>query len=264
MGLNKDVLLEVKDYIAMVTLNRPEVLNAFDSGLLEGLKEAAEKLHNDTEARVVILTGSGDKAFCAGLDLKKAAAGLEQALGVFAGKIRSEYEANKIVRNVFAMYDTLPIPVIGAINGYCLGMGFELALACDIRLAADTAVFSMPEVVIGTVPDCGGTQRLPRIVGLGKAKELIFTGRRFDAAEALRIGLVEHVYPKDRLMEEAKKMAAEIAAVSPALIQGSKYAINVAMSYPMEIGLNFETSMAVMTRQDVSKGAGTRLKEIKA
>ena len=264
MGLNKDVLLEVKDHIATVTLHRPEALNAFDGGLLDGLKEASEQILNDTEVRVVILTGAGDKAFCAGLDLKKAAAGLETMFGAFIGKYRNEFEANQYIRDVFRMYYQFPVPVIGAINGYCLGMGCQLALTCDIRLAADTAVFSMPELVIGTVPDCGGTQYLPRIVGAAKAKELIFTGCRVDAAEALRIGLVEHVYPKDKLMEEARRLAEQIAAVSPALIQGAKRAINVAGSYPLDIGLDFETSMAVMTRQDIGKGAGARLKEIKS
>jgi len=191
MGLSKEVLLEVKGAIATVTLNRPEVLNAFDSTLVNGLKAAAVQIQDDPGIRVVILTGAGDKSFCAGIDLKKAVGGTEAVFsGISTKKDLSEYEFNKIIRDVFATYDTMPVPVIAAINGYCLGMGLELALACDIRIAAETASFSIPEVTIGTIPDCGGTQRLPRIVGPGKAKELIFTGRRIDAAEALRIGLV--------------------------------------------------------------------------
>ncbi len=265
MGLNKEVLLDIKDTIATVTLNRPEVLNAFDSSLVNGLKAAAEKILADTETRVIILTGAGDRAFCAGLDLKKAMVGMNAVFGdISANEVRSEFEFNKIIRDVFTTYDTMPVPVIAAINGHCLGMGFELALACDIRIAAETAFFSIPEVTIGTIPDCGGTQRLPRIVGPGKAKELIFTGRRIDAAEALRIGMVEHVYPRDKLMEEARKLATEIAAMAPALIQGAKNAINVALSYPLDVGLDFETSTAVMTRQDLGKGAGARLKDVKS
>jgi enoyl-CoA hydratase/carnithine racemase len=263
MALNKEVLLEIKDKIATVTLNRPEVLNAFDGGIRDGLQAAAEQILSDIDVRVAILTGAGDRSFCAGIDLKKAASGTE-VFGIWANKVRSEFEGNQILRNLFTMYDTLPVPVIAAINGYCLGMGFELALACDIRIASETSVFSIPEVTIGTTPDCGGTQRLPRIVGMGKAKELIYTGRRIDAAEALRIGLVEHVYPKDKLMEEARKLAQEIAAIAPPLIQGCKRAINAAMSYPMDIGLNYETSMAVMTRQNIGQGASARLKEVKS
>lgn len=255
------MLLEVKDKVATIILNRPEVMNAFDGGILNGLKAAAEHIESEPEIRVAIITGAGDHSFSSGLDLKMASSGEAFMLSHAA---RSELEANQRARDVYTLYELLPVPVIAAINGYCLGMGFELALACDIRVASETAIFSLPEVQMGSIPDLGGTQHLPRIVGTGKAKELIYTGRRIDAAEALRIGLVEHVYPKDKLMEEARKLAEEIASLTPALVQGAKRAINVAMSYPLEIGLNYETSTAVNTRQDMKQGAGSLLKKAKS
>jgi len=264
MAQSKKVLLEVQNKVATVTLNRPEVMNAFDGGILEGLKAAAEHVKADREIRVAVVTGAGDRSFCAGLDLKMASSGEGIASLVPTHTARSEFEANQSGRDVYTMYEMLPVPVIAAINGYCFGIGLELVLACDIRIASETAIFSIPEVQLGTIPDFGGTQRLPRIVGIGKAKELIYTGRRIDAAEALRIGLVEHVYPKDKLMEEVKKLAEEIASISPDLVQGAKRAVNVAMSYPLEIGLNYETLTAVNTRQDIKQGAGSLLGKTKS
>ena len=187
MTKNNAVLLDVKDKVATITLNRPEVRNAFNADLLAGLKAAAEGILAQPDIRVAILTGAGDKAFCAGLDLKAAMAGKDI---MPPNTARSEFEALQMGGGIYTMVENLPVPVIAAINGYCLGIGFEMSLTCDIRLASDTAIFSIPEVQLGTIPDFGGTQRLTRLVGPGKAKELIFTGRRIDAAEALRIGLV--------------------------------------------------------------------------
>lgn len=261
MTKSKAVLLDVQDKVATITLNRPEVRNAFNADILEGLKAAAENILAQPEIRVAIITGAGDRAFCAGLDLKAAMAG-EDIMPACA--VRSEFEALQMGGQVYTMLENLPVPVIAAINGYCLGIGFELSLVCDIRLASQTAIFSIPEVQLGTIPDFGGTQRLTRLVGAGKAKELIFTGRRIDAAEALRIGLVQHVYPLDKLMEEAKKLAQEIASVAPPLIQGAKRAINVAMSYPLDIGLSYETILAVSTRQDIKQGSASLLEKSKS
>lgn len=258
MPQSETVLLEVQGKVAIITLNRPEVMNAFNKDILDGLKTAAEHIKSEPEIRVAIITGAGDRSFCAGLDLKMASEAF-----TLTDAAHSEFEELKNGKEVYTMYEVLPVPVIGAINGYCLGIGFELALVCDIRIAAETAIFSIPEVQLGTIPDFGGTQRLPRIVGVGKAKELIYTGRRIDAAEALRIGLVEHIYPKDKLMEEARKLAGEIASFTPALVQGAKRAVNVAMSYPLEIGLNYETITATSTRQNISQGAGSMLKKTK-
>jgi enoyl-CoA hydratase len=261
MSKNNAVLFEVKDKVAMITINRPEVRNAFNTEVLGGLKVAAEQILSKTEVRVAILTGAGDRAFCAGLDLKAAMAG--EAI-IPPRAVRSEFEAVQIGGQVYTMIENLPVPVIAAINGYCLGIGLEMTLACDIRLASETAIFSIPEVQLGTIPDFGGTQRLTKLIGAGKAKELIFTGRRIDAAEALRIGLVQHVYPADKLMDEAKKLAQEIAAIAPPLIEGAKRAINVAMSYPLDIGLSYETITAVGTRQNLEQGAASLLEKSKS
>lgn len=262
MTENKKVLLEVEDKVALITLNRPEIRNAIDGDVIEGLGAAAERILSETEIRVAIITGAGDRAFTSGLDLKAAMAGEEGILTSRA--VRSEFEALQLAGQIYTRFETLPVPVIAAINGYCFGIGLELAMVCDIRLASETAFFSVPEVQMGSIPDVGGTQRLTKIVGAGKAKELIFTGRRIDAAEALTIGLVEHVYPLDKLMEEAKKLAQEIASVAPALIQGAKRAINVAVSYPLELGLNYEAVTAVTSRQDMRQGSASLLEKSKS
>jgi enoyl-CoA hydratase len=256
---NKVVLFEVHDKVATVTINRPEVRNAVNGDVLAGLAEAVENILAQTEIRAVILTGAGDRAFSAGLDLKAASSG--GAGIVLTHATRSEFETLEMGGRVYRALEALPVPVIAAVNGFCLGMAFELSLVCDIRLAAETAFFSIPEVQLGTIPDFGGTQRLTKLIGAGKAKELIFTGRRIDAAEALRIGLVQHIYPLDKLMEEANKMAQEIAAIAPPLIQGAKRAINVAVSYPLDIGLGYETMNAVSTRQNIQDGAADLLKK---
>jgi enoyl-CoA hydratase len=262
MSRSKAVLFEVQDKVAMVTINRPEVRNAVNGEVLEGLAEAAENILSQTEIRAVILTGAGDRAFSAGLDLK--AATTAGAGIVLTHATRSEFETLQMGGRVYMALEALPVPVIAAINGYCLGMAFELALVCDIRLASESAIFSIPEVQLGTIPDFGGTQRLTKLIGAGKAKELIFTGRRIDAAEALRIGLVQHVYPLNILMEEARKLAQEIAAIAPPLIQGAKRAINVAMSYPLDMGLNYETITAASTRQNIQQGAASLLEKSKS
>jgi len=259
---SKVVLLDVHDKVATITLNRPEVRNAVNGELLDGLAEAAQSILSQTEIRVAILTGAGDRAFSAGLDLKSAsAAGADTVL---KGTTRSEVENLQAGGRIYLALENLPVPVIAAVNGYCLGMAMEMVLACDIRLASETAIFSIPEVQLGTIPDFGGTQRLTKLIGAGKAKELIFTGRRIDAAEALRIGLVQHVYPLDKLMEEARKLAQEIAAIAPPLIQGAKRSINVAMSYPLDIGLTFENLNAVSTRQNIQQGAAGLLEKSKS
>ena len=262
MAKSRAVLFEVQDRVAIVTINRPEVRNAVNNDVLEGLAEAAENVLAQTEIRAVIVTGAGDRAFSAGLDLKAASAG--GAGTVLTRASRSEFETLQVAGRGYMAIEALPVPVIAAINGYCLGMAFELALVCDIRLASETAIFSIPEVQLGTIPDFGGTQRLTKLVGAGKAKELIFTGRRIDAAEALRIGLVQHVYPLNGLMGEAIKLAQEIAAIAPPLIQGAKRAINVAMSYPLDIGLRYETITAVNTRQNIEQGAASLLEKSKS
>jgi enoyl-CoA hydratase len=241
-----DVLLEEKDHIAQITLNRPQARNAIGRGVVNGLAEAADHIRQNREIRVAIITGAGDKSFSAGLDIKKEQAG-ENILDL--GRMRSLYDGLERCRDILTMLERSPVPVIAAINGYCLGGGVEIALCCDIRLAADHAVFSMPEAGLGIVPDFGGSARLPRAIGAAMAKELMLTCRRIDAREALRIGLVQHIYPGDHLMAEAWKMAAEIAAVHPAVSQGIKRVANLSASSPLETALYFETATSLYSSQ---------------
>ncbi len=243
MPVFQDVLLEKKNHIAQLTLNRPQSLNAISRELIGGLIEAAEYIEHDSEIRVVIITGAGDRAFCAGLDLKKSIQPGETILDKW--NVRTVHDALENCRNSLTMYEKLPIPIIAAINGYCLGGGIEISLVCDIRLASDDAIFAMPESKLGIVPDIGGSSRLPRMIGAGMAKELLYTGRRIDAREALRIGLVQHVYPKIELMTEAWKLAEEIAAVNPSVTQGIKLVVNNSMSSPLDAALSFETATSL-------------------
>jgi len=251
---NQDaVRLDIEDTIATVLLNRPEALNAFNQEVLLGLQQTAQAIKENPEVRVVIITGAGDKAFSAGLDLKMVASGSGPT--EIGPSYRQGYDSLYSLKMIFTMYEELATPVIAAINGYCLGAALELILCCDIRLACDTAIFGLPEIQLGVIPDLGSTQRLPRIVGPGIAKELILTGRRIDAAEALRVRLVGHVYPKDQLMVEAKKLAEEIAKINPRLIQGAKRATTLALSTPLDIGLRMETDICL------GSGSGTEMGE---
>ena len=253
MAKSEKVLLKIEGGVATITLNRPDKLNAMDGEVWLGLEEAAGEIKHQPEVRVAILTGAGDRAFSAGVDLKAITSPEGISLGL---PLRSGFEGMQRMKEIFSMYENLPVPVIAAINGYCIGAGLELVLACDIRVASESAIFSIPEITLGIIPDMGGTQRLPRIVGPGKAKELIYTGRRIDAAEALRIGLVDHVYPQDSLLSEARQLAEEIASQAPAAVQGAKRAINVAMSHSLEVGLTYETATAL-----TSMGAAEKLRE---
>ena len=194
---------EVEEGIALVTLKRPEALNALSQSLLEELAEIPELVQQDPEVRAVIFTGEG-KAFAAGADLKEIAAIKDPFMG-------REYAL--FGQRVFAEIAALPVPTIAAINGYALGGGLELALACDLRVAAKTAKLGLPEVGLGLIPGFGGTQRLPRLIGRGRALDLIFTGRHVDAEEALFLGLVNRV--AEDALEEAKKLAQKILKNAP-------------------------------------------------
>jgi enoyl-CoA hydratase len=240
MFKTEKVLLELKDAVAVITLNRPEKSNAFDGDVWLGLEEAARQIKFNPGVKAAVLAGAG-RAFCGGLDIKAA---LSEGVSLGDRTLRDGFETLQYLSGIFTLYETLPVPVIAAVNGGCIGVGMELALACDIRIASQQALFSIPEVVYGIIADCGGTQRLPRIVGPGMAKELVLTGRRIDASEALRIGLVNHVYPEETLMEEAFKMAQEIVALPETAVQASKRALNAAMNSAMGMGLYYETATA--------------------
>ncbi len=246
------VRLDIDGAIATVTLNRPEAMNAFSPAVWAGLEKTAQAIKETPDIRAVIVTGAGDRAFSAGLDLKAMASGAGSGPPQ-RGTLRQGFDTLHALKSIL-VYADLAVPVIAAINGYCLGVGMEFTLACDIRLACDTAVFGLPEIQLGVMPDVGSTQRLPRIVGVSMAKELIFTGRRISAAEALRIGLVNHVYPKDQLMPEARKLAEEIAKQTPSIVQGAKRAVNLTQSVPLDVGLRIETEICLASGSGAGMG----------
>ena len=226
------ILEERQDRVAVLTLNRPEVMNSFNFPMLLALKERVEAVHFDPEVRVVIIAGAGPKAFCAGADLKERASMSEMQVREFIFTIR----------NLFTFIEYLNKPVIAAVNGIALGGGTELALACDIRIASATASMGLTETRLAIIPGAGGTQRLPRLIGRGKAKELIFTGRRVDAQEALQIGLVNKVCPPESLLEECRAMAGMICEAGPIAIQQAKYAINYGLEADLHTGLAIESN----------------------
>ncbi|WP_022818721.1 enoyl-CoA hydratase-related protein [Fusobacterium russii] len=218
-----------ENFIAVLTINRPNALNALNSKVLDELRETFDKIDLET-TRVVIITGAGEKSFVAGADISE----------MSTASISEAEKFGKKGNDVFRKIETFPLPVIAAINGFALGGGCELAMSCDIRICSENAVFGQPEVGLGITPGFGGTQRLARLVGLGKAKELIYTGNNIKAEEALKIGLVNHVYPLENLMEEAVKLAAKIAKNAPIAVRASKKAINTGIDTDMDRAIIIE------------------------
>lgn len=226
----KKVLVEKEGPVATLTINNPKALNALSTAVLQDLEEAVNDVKNDDDIYAVIITGAGPKSFVAGADIAEMKdKTVEEAAqyGAFGNKVFREIE-------------TMEKPVIAAINGFALGGGNELAMACDIRLAAENAVFGQPEVGLGITPGFGGTQRLARIVPVGIAKEIIYTGRNIKAPKALEIGLVNAVYPQEELMAAAKKMANGIAKNAPKAVAASKNAINKGLDGTMDEGIAIE------------------------
>lgn len=226
----KNILLEKEGHLAIVTINRPKALNALNSETLRDLDVVLEDLENDNNIYSVILTGSGEKAFVAGADISEM-------------KDLSEEEGREfglLGNRVFRRLEKLDKPVIAAISGFALGGGCELAMACDIRIASEKARFAQPEAGLGITPGFGGTQRLPRLVGEGRAKELIYTCAMIKADEALRIGLVNKVVPLDTLMEEAKNMANTIIANGPIAVKLCKDAINRGIQVDIDEAIEIE------------------------
>ena len=231
--MEEEILLkQEKEQICILTLNRPQVMNAFNFDLLHALKREIDSIRFRRDIRVVIITGAGDRAFCAGADLKERATMPED-------KVR---EFIYTIRNLFTDIANLPKPVIAAVNGVALGGGTELALACDIRIASENATLGLTETRLAIIPGAGGTQRLPRIVGVAKAKELIFTGKRVSAKEALDIGLVNRICTLENLLSECEKLAMEICETGPIAIEQAKYAINKGIEVDINTGLAIESN----------------------
>ncbi|MBA4494264.1 enoyl-CoA hydratase [Paenactinomyces guangxiensis] len=222
---------ERQDGITVVRLNRPEVYNALNLPALQELSQIANELAHERETRVVIITGAGEKAFCSGADLKERYTFSEDQVRRYI----------TLIRETFTRIERLPKPVIAAVNGLALGGGMELALACDLRVADPTAVLGLTETSLGIIPGAGGTQRLPRIIGKAKAKELIFTAQKISAALAEEIGLVNRVAEKGKVMEAALELAAIIRENAPLSLAQAKFAIDQGMEVDLASGLALET-----------------------
>lgn len=212
----KTLMYEKKENIGLLTINRPEKMNAISQELTAELSLLLDEIENDDELRVIVITGAGDKAFVAGADINELV-DRDARLGRRVSRERQE---------IFSRIENLHVPVIAAVNGYALGGGLELALACSIRICSEKAQFGAPEVKLGIIPGDGGTQRLPRLVGQGRAMEMIITGDFIDAQEAYRIGLVNKVFPPEKLKEEAMELAKKIASRPPLAVRYAKEAVN--------------------------------------
>ena len=224
------ILLNTEGHVATITINRPKALNALSTQVLTELNEALDQVNENKDVYCVIITGAGDKSFVAGADIAEMKDKSVEEAAVY-GKFGNE---------VFRKIETFRCPVIAAINGFALGGGCELAMSCDIRLAADTAVFGQPEVGLGITPGFGGTQRLARLVGAGIAKEMIFGARNIKADRAYAINLVNAVYPLEELMSAAMKMANGIAKNAPIAVAYSKQAINKGLQTDIDGGIEIE------------------------
>jgi len=252
----KYLLLEKEDGIGILYINRPEAMNALNTGVLEEIIEAAGEISRDDEIQVLIITGAGDKSFVAGADIKEM-----HGLTAVEGR-----EFGYIGQAAFRAIEKLEKPVIAAVNGFALGGGCELAMAADIRLASDKAKFGQPEVGLGITPGFGGTQRLPRLVGEGRAMELILTANTINAEEAYRIGLVNHIYPAADLLDEARKMARKIMSNAPLAVKYSKSAINKGLQTDIDTGMAIEADLfgICFSTEDQKAGMGAFLNKEKA
>jgi enoyl-CoA hydratase len=250
-----NLLLERDGAVATVTINRPKVLNALNAQTLDELQRTALDLRHDDGVRAIVLTGAGDKSFVAGADINELA--VQTPTG---GR-----EHARTGQRVFDLIENLGKPVIAAINGYALGGGCELAMACTIRLAADTAKLGQPEINLGLIPGYAGTQRLSRLVGKGRALELILTGAPIAAAEAERIGLVNRVVPAADLLAEARKLAHQLAKNAPVAARYIIDAINKGLEMPFAEGCVFEATLfgLVASTEDMREGTAAFLEKRK-
>jgi enoyl-CoA hydratase len=251
-----NLLIDRDQAVATVTINRPKVLNALNTQTLDELRRAMLDLQHDEQVRAIVMTGAGEKAFVAGADINELAA-------LSAASARDHGLAGQ---HVFDLIENLGKPVIAAINGYALGGGCELAMACTLRLAADSAKLGQPEINLGIIPGFAGTQRLARLVGKGKAMELILSGAPIGAADAERIGLVNRVVAAAELMAEARKLAAHLAAQAPVAVRYIIAAINKGLEMPFAEGAVFEATLfgLVAATDDWREGTQAFLEKRKA
>ncbi len=224
------IKVDISNYIATITINRPEALNAMNKIVVAELKNAMEECENNDDVGVIVITGTGDKAFIAGADIKS----MQRMSG------REALEFSREGQEMTMVIENSPKPVIAAINGFALGGGCEIALACDMRIASENAKFSQPEVALGIIPGWGGTQRLPRLIGKGRAIEMIAGGEMIDAKEALRIGLVNHVVSQQDLMGNTYSLAKSILKNGPTAVGAALKCIHVGYDKDLENGLDIE------------------------
>ena len=239
---------------AWITLNRPDVLNAQSDELRAEVTQALERAGLDDEVYVVVLTGAGEKAFSAGADISQ-----------FPSRYPVDVITAKARRRPYETIREMPKPVIAAVNGLALGGGCELVLACDLVVAADTAKFGQPEIRVGVIPGCGGTQMLPRLMGEKRAKELIFTGRMMDAGEALGYGIVNRVVPLAELREATQQLVSDLLRNSPAILKLAKIAVNKSLETPLSVGMSYERDLFALCfgTEDQKEGATAFLEKRK-
>lgn len=242
----KHILYNKKEHVATITLNRPKSLNALNTALLTELREVLEDIEIDAEVRVVVITGVGDKAFCAGADINEILDKNPEEARVWSWW----------VQGVLTRIETIKKPVIAKIKGFCLGGGLELAMACDFRIASETAIFGQPEINLAIIPGGGGTQRLPRLIGKTKAVELLMTSEQIDAAEAFRLTLVNTVVPVDELDREVDALIKKLLSKSPAALGTLKYAVNRGIEMNLEYALEYESECfgVALATEDAREG----------
>ncbi len=242
------LIYEKKEHVASVTLNRPEVLNVYNVQMRDDLYQILSAIKDDTEVRVAIFKGAGEKAFCAGADLNDF---LAAPSPVAAREVRWR-------RDVWGLFLSIPQPLIAAVHGYVLGSGIEIALCCDIRIASENATFGLPEVGLGIIPAAGGTQTLPRTIGRARALEMLLTSRWIGAGEAYQIGLVNQVVPREKLFQTAEEMAQKIASHDPMAVRNAKQAVIRGLDLPLREGLDLERRLASEIRCLASRRDDTR------
>ncbi|MEE9515988.1 MAG: enoyl-CoA hydratase/isomerase family protein [Candidatus Adiutricales bacterium] len=235
MSAFETLIFEKRGDVAHVTLNRPEVLNIHNVQMRDDMFEVLSAIKGDTEIRVAVFSGAGEKAFCAGADLSEF---LTSPPPLAAREVRLD-------RDLWGLFLSIPQPLIAAVHGYVLGSGLEMALCCDLRIAADNAQFGLPEIGLGMIPAAGGTQTLPRMAGLGQALDMLLTNRWIDANEALKTGLINKVVTPDQLIPEAEEMAHKIASHKPRVIRSAKQAVMRGLDLPLDQGLELEKRIAL-------------------
>ena len=236
MADNKDVLYAVRDPIAWITLNRPEAMNAISDSVRTALPELIARAEADDSVRVMVISGAGERAFCAGADVK----------GYNAVESLVQFRQTRAHAHWIGAFDRARKPIIAAIHGYCLGGGLEIAMACDIRIAAEGAKFALPEVSRGTIPGAGGTQRIARLIGLGRALDMVLSAEQMSAEDALRVGLISRLVPRAELMTAAETLAKRVASHAPLAVLLAKEAVRGSLDTDLPAGLRVEADLAAL------------------